>query len=103
MTLNDFEGHLAVVRPTDEMSGTLQHFAWFQLPKHSVYSESACCAAPGVRRRNAQGTSSSVLPDAGPKGSSRSMDVAVAVWHHFARYSTTGQFAQLFPPFDSLS
>jgi len=35
--------------------------------------------------------------------SSQSVDVAVAVWHQFARYYTTGHFAQLFLPFDSLS
>jgi len=72
--------------------------------KHSAYSESARRAAPGVRRRGAQDASGSVLSRRRSEWlSSRSVDVAVAVWHQFARYYTTGHFAQLFPPFDSLS
>ena len=72
--------------------------------RHSAYSESARRAASGVRRRGAQDASGSVLPRRQSEGlSSRSVDVAVAVWHQFARYYTTGHFAQLFPPFDPLS
>ena len=73
-------------------------------PLHSAYSESARPAAPAVWRRSAQGASGSLLHRRRSEGlSSRSVDVAVAVWHQFARYYTTGHFAQLFPPVDSLS
>ena len=73
-------------------------------PLHSAYSESARRAAPGVRRRSAQGASGSVLRRRRSEWlSSRSVDVAVAMWHQSARYSTTSHFAQLFPPFDSIS
>ena len=83
---------------------TYWHLLATNLVRHVIFYTRTFCAASGVRRRGAQDASGSVLPRRQSEGlSSRSVDVAVAVWHQFARYYTTGHFAQLFPPFDSLS
>jgi len=80
---------------------TYWHLFATNLVRHVIFYLRPFCAALGVRRRGAQGASGSVLPRR--EGlSSRSVDLAVAMWHQFARYYTTGHFAQLFPPFDSL-